>query len=350
MNNPDRLCLQLGLVLHHFADRVIRNSNIEHEYRKHKAKLLALSEHEYSQGLQEIKSFFDKFLKNNSGLFEGSIENMSEQAYVKLFNHTFNPTIDSPIKVNSKHANSKDYRDFILQAMNNDRDLQLNFLQKQNSLSINLPEDMNDAAQTLAASLLSNRRNKDFVKYAKSIGEINGSAVTSIKLVNTYVNESYNIYANSGKVQSLVTNMKSYDSILEFLMKMEGNKRAQTVKYMFDIIKHGTSIEAVSLSKAESYRATDLAVLLFITELERNKATLFTAPMFLDRLKDNGLEELLKDNKGRVESLFPMADKGAVQASRDILHLYKMQLIVPYIFYNWLHKFIFFNVLKIDII
>lgn len=323
--------LKLGLFLHNIADRVFRNSEIHQKYKELKDKLIGLDKESYDQWLGYIKTFFNEALKKadkeeNKLLTKIELE---DQDYINLLSCVFNKNIKIPDKIpKDLFSTDEDFRQSLLKELQQS-EIKLSFLSNP-SLSLVQSTSIKNSSEFLAFAHIANRNNKNTCKYLKQI-KTDHSTNTSYTLPNTILktfNDSHIIHYGSGNIQTKIMGLGKYENILKRIGAVEDKDKFIT--QMFNILKNE------ELDKNINPFSEQLTHLLFITELQRNTATLFSSPMFL-----NLIQKELKVDK----YIFPMEEKGAIDYARLIVNYYQEELPNTY-FMDLVKKVVDKNTLK----
>ncbi|XVN41245.1 MAG: hypothetical protein RCO49_01230 [Rickettsia endosymbiont of Argas persicus] len=308
--NADDFKIKLGLILHNLADRLFKNSLINDTYQNIKIKELSLSESNYNNLLNSIKTIFKT--KWDQLFIDNSKENpITDKDYIQLFNFLFDKNIKLPQIFTLKDSITiTEVKETLLDEihLSSDIDLQPLF---QDPLNIKL--NLNNPVEILAYSKITNRNNKNKIKYLTVQKTDKYSSTTIYKLPNIKLpafTDSHVIHYKTGNVQTEKFGFGNYKDIFQEILQND-SYRKDIVERIFEVVQNKSIKSTLKLPKELNNFAEQLTHLLFIIEMQRNNATLFTAPMFLELIaKDN---KYLKDEK-----FFPMSAKTAVSQARGI--------------------------------
>jgi len=127
------------------------------------------------------------------------------------------------------------------------------------------------------------------------------------------------MHHKTGNIQTDITGFGKYETILSKFNQRQQYKHA-IIKRIFEVIQNKKTTQNIEeLPQDLNHFAEKLTHLLFIVEIYRNNATLFTAPMFLELVDKNST--FLSNEK-----FFPMAAKHVIAQTRDIFKNYKYVL------------------------
>lgn len=310
---------KLGLLLHNFADRIFHSNYINKTYKVLKKQALAISQEEYSKYLDNIKNTFISTMD-----IEGKtqLNTLDQKEYLKLFCSLFNNRLTPPKSITEIIAIDGELKEKLLSSLLATQDL--SFLSIFN-LTLSRTEEEN-GADILAFSQIANRNNKNNLKYLKQ-KEVSHSSITSYNIPNTSLktfNDSHILRPESGNIQTEVFNFGSYDTIFKRVKSSIGDKQTLFVEHIRNVIHGKKTFDDYSNDKILLTNLSDqLTHLMFITEMQRNVATVFTAPMFLDMVSQLGI---IDDKKDPDNFSFPMAIEDAVPFSRWITKQYNLLL------------------------
>ncbi|MFY9590186.1 hypothetical protein [Rickettsia endosymbiont of Halotydeus destructor] len=310
VNSAAELKENLGLILHNLADRLCGSPAINSIYQKIKGQKLNLNENTYKKILIDIKTAFNKKLTQ---LFtdDNKENNPADEDYIQLFDFVFNKktpipeifTLKSSIKI-------VDVRKILLKELQTAK-INLKPLYK-NPLNIDI--ENSNSNEILSCSKVVNRNNKNKIKYLTVVETDKHSSSSIYNISNSQLDSFTDIHVihyHTGNVQTEIFGFGNYKEILQ---KIPQNAlyRSAMVKCIFNIIQNKEiNIEELEITQGLNNFAEQLAHLLFIVEMQRNNATLFTAPMFL--------ELIVKDEKYlKYEKFFPMSAKTAVSQARGV--------------------------------
>ncbi|HJD58958.1 MAG TPA: hypothetical protein LFV92_07450 [Rickettsia endosymbiont of Ceroptres masudai] len=243
-------------------------------------------------------------------------QNISDKDYQKLLHFVFNPNRSIP-KIFTVNKNiTADYaKKVLLQELQNSN---INL----KSISNNpLNYTIHDSKGLLAFAEMIDRNNKNQLKH-RILEETNSALSTICKISNTR-EETFTInhivHYKTGNIQTDIPDLGKYDEILSKFEQEQKYKHA-IIKRIFEVIHAKESTQNIEeLPRKLNYFAEKLTHLLFIVEIHRNNATLFTAPMFLEIIDKDGM--FLSDKE-----LFPMSIEHAVAQTRGIIKNYKSVL------------------------
>lgn len=277
INDSEDLKLRLGLVLHKLADGFYKDSAIRDIYKKIKSEILAVDNDYYEENFNIIKTAFNKHLRK---LFkDDNKQNISDKDYQKLLHFVFNPNRSIP-KIFTLNKNiTADYaKKVLLQELQNSN---INL----KSISNNpLNYTIHDSKGLLAFAEMIDRNNKNQLKH-RILEETNSALSTICKISNTR-EETFTInhivHYKTGNIQTDIPDLGKYDEILSKFEQEQKYKHA-IIKRIFEVIHAKESTQNIEeLPRKLNYFAEKLTHLLFIVEIHRNNATLFTATMFLE--------------------------------------------------------------------
>ena len=271
--------INLALAVHNFADRVFRNSEIDKQYKKHK--------------LQIFKDGHKKLLLDIDLTFFNSVVEINRKVLDKSIISEDNQLIFNKFQENKKVEKI----DFSILA--------------QNPLILN--QELG-SADLLSFSKLVTRNNKNTIKSYVLENIISNTTNVSYKLpvFNLKTLSEYHVIKSNGNAHSLIPELGTYDSILSKIPK-KFEDRQIFINNIFKLIKNQEPNNDLHNNDME-HLDERIVHLLFITEMQRNNAVLFTAPIFL-KLLNNG---------EKIE--FPMSAGDAVSHCRGIFKEYKDEL------------------------
>ena len=284
--------------------------------KKTKTKQFGLSQESYDTALNSIKDFLSTegtWTKNNQQILVdmNQLAELTDKDYIQLFNHLFNPVISLPNGLAVKNEYTKTYKSTLLEHFSKSH-VNLDFIKTSgNALHLNQTEDSNNAAQVLSFSKITNRNNKNKIKFYNKlkIDKDVSSTYQFYQSISDSFTENHQIHYKNKNTQTKIESITTYDEILKTLVKPDISE--SITRYIFNIIKNEES--DVILSNEYKAYAEQLTHLIFITEMERDKTTLFTAPMFLELIK-----------KGEVnKKYFPTSMELAVPALRGVIKKFK---------------------------
>ncbi|WP_341792772.1 MULTISPECIES: hypothetical protein [unclassified Rickettsia] len=310
INSGDEFKAKLGLILHNLADRLFRSPAINSIYQKIKEQKLSLNENTYKKILTDIKTAFNK--KLTQLFIDDNKENKpADKDYIQLFNFVFNKKTPLPeIFTLKNNVKIVDVRKILLKELKIAK-INLKPLYK-NPLNIDL--ESGSSNEILSCSKIANRNNKNKIKYLTVVETDNHSSSSIYNISNSQLDsftDSHVIHYNTGNVQTEIFGFGKYKEILQKIPQNALHKSAM-VKHIFNIIQNKEiNIEELEITQGLNNFAEQLAHLLFIVEMQRNNATLFTAPMFLELIAQD--EKYLK-----YEKFFPMSAKTAVAQARGV--------------------------------
>ena len=308
----------LGIAMQHLADRFFRHTEIGEEYKKLKSESLGIAQSIYNNFLIQAKLFFN----TQQELIQ--IDDIVEDKHIiQLFNHLFSDQVPLPNTVKLTTANSP-YKDQSLSNISSHAGL-TDIIQQvfpKQILSLKQSNDTNNAAEVLAFSKVVNRYIKNELKIILS------SAVDSLevdKLIQFIFQqqkirdlvESWVLRPQTRKASNKIDSLGNYDEIFQDLTE---NNKANIIDRIFSIL---CNEDIASIGSKNDQYADKLVQLLFISELARNKAAIFTTLMFLNLLETRDISD--DKIKEKLIKLFPMALKGAMQSSRDIINEKKLE-------------------------
>jgi hypothetical protein len=305
--------LKLGIFLHNFADRIFKNSKIHKKYLTIKKEHLGLDEDKYNEALNAIKDFLSADTLTKLGIQEEM--HFEDKEYKQLFNYIFNEKAILPKNIINKLSKDEGniFRQKLLEELQRSK-LDLNFL-KNFSLKLDRDNDQ-DASDILAFSQIVNRNNKNNLKYLKQ-QQVDHSTSSVYNIPSTNLGtftDAHRLHYKTANVQSEIFEAGTYaKDFLPPINSFNEQERLAFIKHIFTIVQHGIPEE---IDRKISNIADQLLHLLFITEIQRNVTTLFTAPMFLELVVEKGCNEIQ----------FPMSMDKAVARTRNIIKKYQESL------------------------
>lgn len=311
---------QLGLVLHNYADRVFNSEEFRGKYEAKKFELFNLGEEVYDKATKEISAFLEAHTKSEQNIFKNpeAITKLSDQHKIQLFNYIFNKDIELPhgVAVDEAKVSNADARDALLnslqqQSSSNKFDGQ--FLRRISGITLTNEDIAKDGgASLLTFASLVQRADRNQAKN-QMITERDQSATHAVSIPSE-LRTSQTTYRirESGKTQGLIFHLDTYEKILNELGGQGAQK--QIAGCIKTFIRTG---ETQNIPQNDRDAVLDMTNLLFGVEVGRNRATMFTSAMFLDKMRHTG--NVTPDD-------FPMSMKGAVDAVRDISSKYKDKL------------------------
>lgn len=307
---------RLGIAMQHLADRFFRHTEIGAEYKKLKFSLLRIDKNTYDTFLQQVQSFFKMqtdFVQINDSIGNNHI--------IQLFNHLFSDKVLVPSTASITTANSH-YKDQILTKMS--EHLKLTQIIQQifpgDFLSLRQSSNAKNAAEVLAFSKIVNRYIKNELKaiLSNSTDSLEVDKFIQFKFQKQTIrdlNESWIIRPQSKKAQNKIDSLGNYDEIFQDLNQ---DNKTNVINRIFSIL---CNKDIASIGIKNDQYSDKLVQLLFISELARNKAAVFTTLMFLNLLETQDIS----NNKEKLIKLFPMALKSAMQSSRDLINEDKLE-------------------------
>ncbi|HJD56040.1 MAG TPA: hypothetical protein LFW21_05365 [Rickettsia endosymbiont of Pyrocoelia pectoralis] len=313
ISNSEDFKLKLGLTLHNLANGFSKYSSIRDTHKKMKSEILTVDNDSYRQNLNIIKTAFNKHL--NKLFTDDNKENpINDMDYKKLFFFLFNPSLTIPKEFTLKKNITADHVKKVLLEELKNSDIDLKTLSK-NPLNFTI----SDSEKFVAFPILIAENNKRVLKH-QILDGTNDNFSTICNLPHTKVKtftSNHVAHYKTGNIQTDIPGFGKYDKILSNFNKEPQYKHA-IIKRIFEVIHGKESTQTIEeLPRKLNHFAEKLAHLLFIVEIHRNNATLFTAPMFLELIDDTSLI-----HKG----LFPMSTEHAVAQARGILKNYKYVL------------------------
>jgi hypothetical protein len=310
IKNTNTFKLKLGIFLHNFADRVLRNSKIHEKYLTLKKKHLGLDESEYNEASKDIKDFLADTLTKLG--IQKNIQ-FEDKECKQLFNYIFNEKSILPKNIIDRIPKEENiFRQKLLEELQKSK-LDLNFL-KNFSLKLDRDNDQG-ASDMLAFSQIVNRNNKNNLKYLKQ-QQVDHSTSSVYNIPSTNLGtftDAHRLHYKTANVQSEIFEAGTYkDDFLPPIYSFNEQERLAFIKRIFTILQHGAPEE---MDRKIGNVSDQFLHLLFITEMQRNVTTLFTAPMFLELLE-----------KGCKEIQFPMSMDKAVARTRNIIKKYQESL------------------------
>jgi len=319
ISTSEGLKLRLGLILHNLADRFFKYSTIRNIYKKIKSEISTLDNDYYEENFNIIKTAFNKHFNK---LFKNdNEENISDTDYQKLLHFVFNPNRSIPkIFTLNKNITADHVKKVLLQELQNSN-INLKSISK-NPLNFTIY----NSKGFLAFAEMIGRNNKNQLKH-RILEETNSDLSTICKISNTK-EETFTInhivHYKTSNVQTDVPGLGKYDEILSKFEQEHEYKHA-IIKRIFEVVHAKESTQNIEeLPRKLNYFAEKLTHLLFIVEIHRNNATLFTAPMFLELIDKNNI--FLSDKE-----LFPMSAPHTIAQTRGIIKNYKYVLPNSYL-------------------
>ncbi|MCZ6886556.1 MAG: hypothetical protein O7C59_03590 [Rickettsia endosymbiont of Ixodes persulcatus] len=181
---------------------------------------------------------------------------------------------------------------------------------------------INNSQEFLAFTKIISGNNINQLKH-RILEETTNDLATICKISNTKeetFTTNHIVHYKTGNVQTDIHSFGTYDKILsEFNNQVPKYKHA-IIKRIFEVVHAKESTQNIEeLPRKLNHFAEKLTHLLFIVEIHRNNATLFTAPMFLELISKDKI--FLSDKE-----LFPMSAEHAVAQIRGIIKNYKYVL------------------------
>lgn len=288
---------------------MFRSSTVNDVYQKIKEEKLGISKCKYNEILCDIRTIFNKKL---SYLFTNdSKENhITDKYYIQLFNFLFDKKSKLPQTFNLRDTVTIiKVRETLLKELHNST-INLKPLFK-NPLEIDTT--FNDILKIPAYSKVTNKNIKGALKYLMVEKTNNYNLSTAYKLSNSQLEvfiDSHVLHYKTGNVQTEKYKFGTYQEIFQKILNNETHKKNIVIR-IFEVIQNKERDHTIELPKKLNHFAEQLAHLLFIIEMQRNNATLFTAPMFLELVN--------QDSKYlREEEFFPMSAKTAVSQARGV--------------------------------
>ncbi len=114
--DSNELKQQLGLVMHHYADRVFNSSEFQGQYKESKSKLFDLGEEIYNATVNNITGFLQKHVESEGNMFidPAAVINLDPKEKIQLFNYIFNEdvSLSDDVKLNTEvspiqHTNAR---------------------------------------------------------------------------------------------------------------------------------------------------------------------------------------------------------------------------------------------------
>lgn len=313
--NSEDFKLKLGLILHNIADGFSKYSAIRNTYKKIKSEIFTVDNNSNKENLNIIKTTFNKHI--NKLFIDDNKENISDTDYKKLFYFLFNSNFSIPeIFILKNNVTADQVKKILLEELKNSN---INL----NSISNNpLNFTIHNSEEFLAFTKIIGMNNRNHLKH-RILEETTNDLSTICKILNTR-EETFTInhivHYKTGNVQTDILSFGTYDKILyEFNNQTPEYKRA-IIKRIFEVVQARENTQSIEeLPRKLNHFAEKLTHLLFIVEIHRNNATLFTAPMFLELINNNSTSLSHKE-------LFPMAIEHAVAQARGIIKNYKYAL------------------------
>ena len=305
-SSPHVFKMNLGILVHNFAERFFRSSIIELPYLLQKKKLMTIEKNNYVNILKIIREAANNFILTD--------ESLKDKTYIKLFNYIFNKNLnlsnnlpkDIVLKPN---VNQKNFRDNFI-----DKIRELNIQEEFTpfpSLNLFLDNKSSHSVQLLSFSKLVNRHNKTQLKFftINDSDNISGSSryIFDCKGIKEFT-DTHIYHYKTGNVLTEVVKFGSYKNFLKKIPE-ENSTRENFIKYVYDFIKDNNS--STDLESKDKNFAKQLVHVLFITEMHRNKSALFLSPMFLDLIKE--------DSSYISPEYFPISALNAVSSYRNII-------------------------------
>lgn len=303
----------LGLCLQHLSDRFFRHTEIGEAYKNLKLILFQSYTEKYEELLANIKRIID--IKDLL-----TFSNLVPRDYLQIFNHLFDHEIPLPEGIT---VIDDSYKELLKSKIRTDTELlqlfhnyfpfrTLELIQSQDSLN---------ASEILAFSKIINR-------YCKNELKIIALFCSEEQLVDSVVNisfhgqfirnlsESWVLRPKSMKASNKIVSLTTYKTEYE---KLCNENKEQIIDRIAGLINNR---ELVQINIEDMAYADKLAHWLFVSELSRNKAAVFTNLMFLKLLKISDIN--IPANKKHIIDLYPMSAEGAMQASRDLINEEKL--------------------------
>lgn len=304
---------KIGVALQHLADRFFRHTEVGEQYRLLKIKYININTEIYNQFIKDARLFFT----NQSDLLsiDSSIPN---EEIIQLFNHLFTDRVPLTPKV-KVISTSEEYKTELLRRISQDLDfvsaIKATFPLK--SISLIQSSDTTNAAEVLAFCKLINRYTKNELKViistSQNATEVDKSIQIQFKAQQIRdLNESWILRPKNKKAQNKIPSLGNYSDIFEYIT--QDNKKS-IINRMFDLLLNKANLNTPDHTAQQTDKLTQL---LFVSELARNKAAVFTTLMFLNLLEREDISQ--KSTKSELINLFPMALAGAMQSSRDLIN------------------------------
>ncbi|HJD59230.1 MAG TPA: hypothetical protein LFW20_00895 [Rickettsia endosymbiont of Omalisus fontisbellaquei] len=308
------LKLRLGLILHNLADRFFKYSAIRNSYKKIKSEILTVDNESLQENLQIIKTAFNKHF--NKLFKDYNKENISDKDYQELLHCVFNPNHSIPKIFTLAGGITAEYaKKVLLQELQNSN-INLKSISN-NSLNFTI----HNSKELLAFTKTTTKTTKITLKSVMLDGmDDNSSTICNIpNTMKKTFTANHVMHYKSGNIQTDVPGFGTYDEILsKFNQRLE--HKNNIIERIFEVIKNKEASQTIQeLPRDLNYFAEKLTYLLFVVEIYRNNATLFTAPMFLELIEKNSI---FLSNK----EFFPMSTEHAVAQARGIIKNYKYVL------------------------
>lgn len=301
--------LKMGLVLHHYADRVFNNGDIRAQYQDQESRLLNFDKEAKTRSIGEIKKLLMTAQlittqQDRNRLFKADINQLEPKVAEQIFNYAFNDKGPKPAALQDNI--SKDVlKTRFQEAFRSSSNIDLSFLHQHQNIQINLEQDR--ISMPIAAELI-RRAARDLSKEMQLCGS-DRQQVTAVKLGNMPSTHIECRARASGNIQ------------LEPLVGVSTyQKESDNIKKYAEHIAHVITTRAMppNLPHGDAHKVLELACLMGIAEVVRSKSTLFTTPMFLDKLRNAPASTNIEE--------YPMAMGGAVNNSRAIHQDYSERL------------------------
>lgn len=296
--NSADFAINLALIVHYMSDRIFRNSPIDKYYKKHKLEVTGLVDKDFTKIVESIASVIKQVLE---------IKELSTQDSIKCFNFIFNKSvklshaISQAIEAKKQKILDFDFTQVLLTEL---KTLQLDLGNlSENPLILEIAKENNSSEELLSFAKIISRNNKNTIKNYK-IKDIDSNTINaSYKLPDSVLGtfSEHHVVKNNGNAVAHVPNLGKYADI--FKDQFFKDNKVNIIDNIFNIIKNN---QPSVISNNTSYIDEKLVHFIFITEMGRNNATLFTAPIFLEFLQ--------KDQQAN----FPMSKEKAVSDSRGI--------------------------------
>jgi hypothetical protein len=334
ITDADELSKYLGLMLHNYADRVFNSGQMNDVYKKMKQDMLGITEAEYLQVADTIKTFVET--EECQSVLSGTedIERIADpiekaSKYIKIYNYIFNKDVDLPKGVSikvfgglSEGEEPHDRRDDLkteLKSFNTrvgtrflDRSSEEKDLLAFKIVSSSEVELEDASKKLLAFSQVIGRRDRREMKIAAvseekvrvdskvSGDETKGESTTS--MIHT-------LHGKSEKNQTWMPGVGAYNREVKRSFGTTSEEISATASKVKSFVQ--------TLGSEEDKKIQKIGHLMFVTEVERNRATAFTSAMFLDEVERTGEVDFTK---------FSMQMKGAVNSIRKVQDQYKTSL------------------------
>jgi len=314
MQDPDFVFdYRIGVALQHLADRFFRHTEVGEQYKLLKTAHINLDTEICNQFIKNARSFFTK----QSDLLSIDPSTKNEEI-IQLFNHLFTGRVPLTSKIKAISP-SEDYKTKLLQKISQDSSFvsAIKTAFPLRTLSLIQSSSATNAAEVLAFCKLINRYIKNELKViiatSQDSTEVDKSIQIQFKTQHIRdLNESWILRPNSKKAQNKIASLGNYSDIFEYITQ---DTKKSIISRIFDLLLNK---ETLNITGNNIQQTDKLTQLLFISELARNKAAVFTILMFLDLLESEDISQ--KHVKNELIDLFPMALKGAMQSSRDLIN------------------------------